>query len=75
MAGLDIPQLRFGTAAVVKEFINMDQLVEAINVQLVEDVEGKPHRLIGEILVDLGHINHPQVDEALAEMGVQSHPK
>ncbi len=43
-----------------------------MNVQLQEDAERMPHRRVGEILVDLGYMNHPQVDEALAEMRVQS---
>jgi hypothetical protein len=59
-------------AAVEKGFITGHQLVEATVIQVREDVEGKPHRPVGEILVSLGYMNPRQVDEVLTEMGVQS---
>jgi len=71
-AGGDL-KLRFGmVAALQKKFITIKQLLKAMNVQLQEDAERMPHRRVGEILVSLGYINPHQVDEVLAEMGVQS---
>ncbi len=61
-------QLRFGTGAVRKEFITVHQLVEAMAIQVREDVEGKPHRAIGEILVDLGHMTPSQIQVVLWEI-------
>jgi hypothetical protein len=56
---------RFGTMAVEKGFITLDQLVKAMNIQILEDVDKGIHRLIGEILLELGFITVPQIDEVL----------
>jgi len=58
-------RLRFGALAVRKEFVTVHQLVEATTIQVREDVEGKPHRAIGEILADLGYMTTSQIDEVL----------
>jgi hypothetical protein len=68
MGGTDI--LRFGIVAVGKEFITVGQLLEAMAVQIEEDVGRKEHRPIGEILLSMGYMNPPQVKEVLTEMGV-----
>jgi hypothetical protein len=59
---------RFGTIAVEKGFITVDQLTEALNIQAREDVAGKKHRLIGRILVDLRLMTNSQVNEILETM-------
>lgn len=59
---------RFGDVAISKGFISVDQLVEAMTVQLTEEAEQDKHRLIGEILVDLGHMSRIQVQETLNTM-------
>jgi hypothetical protein len=61
-------RLRFGMVAVRKEFVTMEQLVEAMTIQVREDVKGKPHRAIGEILADLVHMTPSQIDEVLMEI-------
>jgi hypothetical protein len=59
---------RFGTTAVGKGFITSHQLVEALEIQARENVAGKKRRLIGEILVGLGFVTLPQIEEILASM-------
>jgi hypothetical protein len=61
-------QIRFGMIAVEKGFITGHQLVEAAVIQVREDVEGKPHRPIGEILVELGYMRPSQVQVVLWEL-------
>ena len=61
---------RFGTVAAEKGFITKDELIEAMNIQVKEDIEGKKHRLIGTILFDQGVITLQQVDEVLKSMGI-----
>ena len=56
---------RFGTIAVENAFISLDQLLEAMRIQLTEDTEGKKRRLIGQILFDLGYMTFDQIDEVL----------
>ena len=61
-------QSRFGMVAVEKKLITVDQLVEAMTIQVREDVKGKPHRPIGAILVDLGHMTPSQIQVVLWEI-------
>jgi hypothetical protein len=44
---------RYGVKAVEKGFITLDQLLMAINIQIVENLEKGEHRLIGRILAEL----------------------
>ncbi len=59
---------RFGVVAIAKEFITVDQFSEAIKIQTNEDLSSSGHRLIGEILVDLGYMNTSQINEVLEEL-------
>lgn len=63
MAGENVK--RFGVVAVEKGFITLDQLVEAMTVQIIEETEGKKHRLIGQILLSLGYLTLPQINEVM----------
>jgi hypothetical protein len=54
--------------AVEKKLITVEQLVEAITIQVREDVEGEPHRRIGEILADLGYMTPSQIQVVLWEI-------
>jgi len=67
-----MPVKRFGFMAVEMGFITLDQIIEAMKIQVKEDLKDQKHRLIGEILVDLGYMNPSQVDEALKAMGISS---
>jgi hypothetical protein len=69
MSGAGKPIVRFGIVAVGKEFITVDQLSGAMKVQIEEDVGKKEHRPIGEILLSMGYMNPPQINEVLTEMG------
>jgi len=69
--GMEIDHLekRFGVLAVEKRFITADQVVEALRIQVLEDIEWGGHRLIGRILLEKGQITLPQINEVLASMG------
>ena len=60
-------QIRFGIIALEKGFITQRQLGKAVNKQLSDDLERGKHRLIGEILVDMGFMTVSQVEEVLDE--------
>ena len=67
---------RFGTIAVEKGYITIDQLMDALDVQVREDLSGIKHRLIGKILYDLGFLTIDQIQRVLASMrshGVSMH--
>jgi len=69
MAGENVK--RFGVIAVEKGFITLEQLVEAMTVQILEGTDGKKHRLIGQILLSLGYLTSPQIDEVMETMDSQ----
>lgn len=51
----------FGDVAVELELCTPEQVFEALNRQLADDQQGERHRLIGEILFDLGHLSEANV--------------
>ena len=52
---------RYGVKAVERGFITLDQLLMAINIQIVENLEKGEHRLIGRILAELGIISPSRI--------------
>ncbi len=61
---------RFGVMAIEKGYITAEQLIEAMKIQIKEDLEGPGHRLLGEILRQEGFMTTMQVDEVLKSMGI-----
>ena len=61
-------EVRFGKMAVDMGIITMDQMLNAIEVQVKENIAFGTHRKIGMILLEQGHINSAQIDEVLKEM-------
>ena len=59
---------RFGIVAVEKGFVSPEQIREALEIQVTENVEKKKHRFIGTILVDEGYMNHSQISDVLKAM-------
>ncbi|MFC1839523.1 hypothetical protein ACFL1N_08080 [Thermodesulfobacteriota bacterium] len=62
-------EMRFGIIAVEKEFVTADQVVDALEIQVKEDLSSGKHQRIGMILLEQGHITLPQVNEVLQIMG------
>ena len=58
-------QIQFGTFAIEKGIITGGQLGEAVSVQMNEDLKEMKHRLLGQILIDLGYMTLKQVEEVL----------
>jgi transcriptional regulator with XRE-family HTH domain len=58
-------QTRFGQSAVNKGYIKADDLLEALQIQVQEDINAKNHRFLGEILVQQGKMTVDQVNEIL----------
>jgi hypothetical protein len=59
---------RFGVTAVEKGFITLDQLFDAMQIQIKEEIEKREHRLIGTILFEIGVLSLPQIDDVLDSM-------
>jgi hypothetical protein len=56
---------QFGIIAIEKGFIKSDNLIDALKIQVKEDIEYKTHRLIGEILMENGCLSPYQIQEIL----------
>jgi hypothetical protein len=61
---------RFGTVAIDKGFITLENLIEAMKIQILENLQGIDHRLIGQILWEEGYIKTEQINEVLKSMGI-----
>ena len=53
---------------------DLDQLLECLDLQKMEDLQGKPHRLIGEIMLDRGYLNREGLETAVRIMKKKSFP-
>ena len=67
--GTENHEIRFGIMAIKKGFIIKDQLIEAVSIQVEYDVEDGKHKLIGEILIELGYMEASEVNEVLLAIG------
>ena len=56
---------RFGTVAVEKGYVTIEQVAEAMRIQIIEDMGKEPHRPIGKIMLDQGFITKNQYAELL----------
>jgi len=65
---IEVRDKRFGVIAVEKGFVTKEQLFEALQIQVEEDLSGTPHTLIGLILIRLGHLTPEQAEEVLLTM-------
>jgi len=60
---------RFGVLAVEKGLITAEQVIDALRVQVMEDLEKGKHRVIGRVLLEQGLITLSQIDDVLMSMG------
>ena len=56
---------RFGIIAIEKGYITPEELVNALRIQVQEDIEYGCHRIIGEILLAQANMIPAQVEEVL----------
>lgn len=61
---------RFGSVAIDKGFITLEHLIEAMKIQILENLDSSDHRLIGQILWEKGYITTEQINEVLKTMGI-----
>jgi hypothetical protein len=60
---------RFGVWAVEKGYVTPDEVIEALKIQVMEDVEKGKHRPIGVVLLEQGFITTSQLIDVLEAMG------
>jgi hypothetical protein len=61
-------EMRFGVVAINKGYVTPEQVIEALNIQVKEDISAGKHRKVGMILLEQGHMTLMQVDEVLKEL-------
>jgi hypothetical protein len=62
---------RFGVTAFAKGYVTIAQVQCGIAEQVDDDLMGRPHRLLGDILREYGWITEGQMKAVLVEMGVE----
>ena len=58
----------FGEVAFENGYVTTEQLYEALTFQAKSEVQGRPYRFLGQILIDLGFMSESQVLEVLSEL-------
>ncbi len=66
----DHRDIRFGTIGVEKGFVTPDQVIEALQIQVEENISTGKHRRIGKILLEQGLMTTSQINEVLKSMDV-----
>ena len=69
--GIEHQEKRFGIIAIEKGYITAEQLIDALKVQVQEDIEHGSHRLIGEILLAQSSMTVGQIDRVLKTLSQQ----
>ncbi len=59
---------RFGQIAVEKGYITEDDLMKALKIQVEDDLKGRPHRLLGNILFQMGAMHIKEIEDTLEEL-------
>ncbi len=60
---------RFGVIAIEEGYVTAEQFVEALKVQVMDDINEGKHRLIGRILMEQGIMTLKQIDAVLEVIG------
>jgi hypothetical protein len=55
--------------AIFRGYVTLRQIQQALSEQVEDNVQGRPHRLLGKILREKGWITKEQEEEILKEMG------
>ena len=64
--------VRFGTKAIAKGFITIEQFLEAITLQVQQEHKKGVRTPVGRILLEKGYMDDAQVKEVFEDMAVRS---
>ena len=59
---------RFGEAAVSRGYLTVEQLIKAMSIQVREETMNGRHRLLGEIVAELGFMDADEVKKVLRDI-------
>lgn len=60
---------RFGVIAIESGYVTPREFVDALKIQVLEDIEKGQHRLIGRILLEQGVMTLEQINRVLGKLG------
>ncbi|MBW1797864.1 MAG: hypothetical protein JRJ21_05540 [Deltaproteobacteria bacterium] len=63
--GFEQYEKRFGIIATEKGYITRNDLIEALSIQVHEDIKYGTHRLVGEIFLDQDKMTANQIEEVV----------
>lgn len=64
--------VRFGTKAIAKGFITIEQFLEAITLQVKQEHKTGIRTPVGRILLEKGYMDDSQVEEVFEDMAVRT---
>jgi hypothetical protein len=64
----NLKSFRFGSMAVFRGYVTLEQIQQALSDQIEDNVNGRPHRLLGTILRERGWMSAEQEQSILEEM-------
>ena len=65
---IEVYEKRFGNIAIDMGFITLDELINALEIQVQEEIDKGERRLIGQILLELKVITSDQIKQVLANI-------
>ena len=66
---------RFGEIAIRSGFITKEQFIEAMAIQIENEIEGIQPKLIGSILQEVGFMTDEQINQVIGTMAKPNVPK
>jgi serine/threonine protein kinase len=67
MSSSSTDQPFFGKILLERQLVRAEQIEQCLRLQAAEVDLGKPRRSLGEILIEMGYLTRPQLDQALVE--------
>ena len=64
----NLRSFRFGSMAVFRGYVTLEQIQQALSIQIEDNVNGRPHRLLGTILREKGWMTTEQEQSILEDM-------
>ena len=65
---IEVYEKRFGNIAIDMGFLTLDELINALEIQVQEEIDKGERRLIGQILLELKVMTSDQIKQVLANL-------
>ena len=65
---IEVYEKRFGNIAIDMGFLTLEELINALEIQVQEEIDQGERRLIGQILLELKVITNDQIKQVLGNL-------